>query len=58
MIPHTSAVTTLGLRAVGAVVNIEVDILAKHIERLVSPYTASDPGSEPAPDPTWAVDSL
>ncbi len=44
MIPHTSAVTTLGLRAVGAVVNIEVDILAKHIERLVSPYTASDPG--------------
>jgi riboflavin synthase len=35
-IPHTLAVTTLGSRDVGAAVNLEVDILAKYVERLVS----------------------
>ena len=45
VIPHTTAVTTLGLRGVGDVVNIEVDILAKHIERLVAPYAEPDPTS-------------
>ncbi|CAB4875005.1 unannotated protein [freshwater metagenome] len=46
VIPHTAAVTTLGLCGIGAVVNIEVDILAKHIERLVAPYSAPNPGPE------------
>ncbi len=40
VIPHTADVTTLGVKGPGAVVNIELDVLAKHIERLVAPYTA------------------
>ncbi len=39
VIPHTADVTTLGVKGPGAVVNIELDVLAKHIERLVGPYT-------------------
>lgn len=38
VIPHTAAVTTLGVKGAGAAVNIEMDVLAKHIERLVGPY--------------------
>ena len=38
VIPHTAEVTTLGVRGPGSVVNIELDVLAKHIERLVTPY--------------------
>lgn len=35
LIPHTLEVTTLGLRKAGDVVNLEVDILAKYVERLI-----------------------
>jgi riboflavin synthase len=35
VIPHTADVTTLGVRRAGDKVNIEIDILAKHVERLV-----------------------
>ena len=35
LIPHTLDVTVLGLRAVGDRVNLEVDILAKYVERLM-----------------------
>jgi riboflavin synthase len=35
LIPHTLAVTTLGTRAVGDRVNLEADVLAKYVERLV-----------------------
>jgi riboflavin synthase len=35
LVPHTLAVTTLGDRAPGDRVNIEVDVLAKYVERLV-----------------------
>lgn len=35
VIPHTGDVTTLGHRAVGDAVNIEIDVLAKHVERLI-----------------------
>ncbi len=38
VIPHTAEVTTLGSVEAGAVVNIELDILAKHVERLLEPY--------------------
>ena len=38
VIPHTASVTTLGFRPAGSRVNLEMDVLAKHIERLVSPY--------------------
>ncbi len=33
VIPHTAEVTTLGKRSVGDTVNIEVDVLAKYVER-------------------------
>jgi riboflavin synthase len=35
LIPETLAVTTLGLKQPGDKVNVEVDIMAKHIERLI-----------------------
>lgn len=35
VIPHTAEVTTLGHRKVGDAVNIEIDVLAKHVERLM-----------------------
>jgi riboflavin synthase len=38
VIPHTAEVTTLGHRPAGSRVNLEMDVLAKHIERLVEPY--------------------
>jgi riboflavin synthase len=38
VIPHTAAVTTLGFKGPGAAVNIEIDVLAKHIERLLEPH--------------------
>ena len=37
LVPHTLAVTTLGDLAPGDPVNIEVDVLAKYVERLVAP---------------------
>ena len=36
VIPHTAAVTTLGAKAPGDPVNIEVDVMAKYVERLVA----------------------
>lgn len=38
LIPETLAVTTLGLKSVGDTVNIETDILARHVERMLQ-YT-------------------
>jgi riboflavin synthase len=35
LIPHSLQVTTLGLRAVGEKVNLEVDVLAKYVEKLL-----------------------
>ena len=35
LIPETLAVTTLGSKQPGAKVNVEVDVMAKHIERLM-----------------------
>ena len=39
IIPHTQAVTTLGALAAGAAVNLEVDQLARYVERLLTPGT-------------------
>ena len=36
LIPHTLAVTTLGTLAEGDAVNLEVDVLAKYVERLTA----------------------
>ncbi len=35
IVPHTAAVTTLGRRRPGDLVNLEVDIVAKYVERLL-----------------------
>lgn len=37
VIPHTFAVTAMGRRHVGDTVNLEADVLAKYVERLVRP---------------------
>jgi riboflavin synthase len=37
IIPHTQAVTTLGALTAGAAVNLEVDQLARYVERLLAP---------------------
>jgi riboflavin synthase len=36
LIPTTLALTTLGRRSIGAPVNLEVDVLAKYVERLIT----------------------
>ena len=38
LIPETLSRTTLGARAVGEQVNLEADVLAKHVARLVATY--------------------
>ena len=35
LIPHTTEVTTLGHKSVGAKVNLEIDVVAKYVERLL-----------------------
>lgn len=46
IIPHTLAVTTLGLLKPGDMVNIEVDIIGKYVEKLLMDKTAgAEPGS-------------
>ena len=42
IIPHTLKVTTLGGLKVGSKVNIEVDLIGKYVEKLLSPRTQSD----------------
>ncbi len=39
LIPHTLDVTTLGERQAGDIVNIECDVIAKYVERLLGPTT-------------------
>ncbi len=45
IIPHTAEMTTVGMKAVGAAVNIETDMIGKYVERFVS-------GKGKAGDPT------
>lgn len=51
LIPHTSEVTTLGRRAPGDLVNVEVDVTAKHVERLVTHFLSADPDAAPSTRP-------
>jgi riboflavin synthase len=41
LIPHTQAVTTLGQKTIGMPVNLEFDLIAKYISRLVRRYVGS-----------------
>lgn len=45
LIPETLAATTLGSRAIGDRVNLETDILARHVERLLAFRAAPEGGS-------------
>lgn len=40
IIPHTAKVTTLGLKEIGAPVNLESDLIGKYVERLLGSGTA------------------
>jgi riboflavin synthase len=40
LVPHTLEVTTLGDRRPGDQVQLEVDVIAKYVERLVQPWTS------------------
>lgn len=46
IIPETRAVTTLGSATVGTDVNIEVDVMAKYVERLLAFAPAQHPSSQ------------
>ena len=47
IIPHTAQETTLGFKKVGALVNIEFDIIGKYVEKLLqsAPVLTSDGGT-------------
>ena len=45
IIPHTAEVTNLGAKQPGDLVNLEVDVLAKFVERLVSAYLQREDGA-------------
>jgi riboflavin synthase len=47
LIPTTLAHTTLGMRAAGDSVNIEVDVVAKYVQRLTEGYLAGRPDDRP-----------
>ncbi|MBP6631309.1 MAG: riboflavin synthase [Kofleriaceae bacterium] len=50
LIPHTVSATTLGERQVGQRVNLEVDVIAKYVEKLTAGYR--HPSSPP---PDWSA---
>ncbi|WP_027343365.1 riboflavin synthase [Hamadaea tsunoensis] len=46
LIPTTLELTTLGRKGIGDAVNIEVDIVAKYVEKLVAPQTGALKGEQ------------
>jgi len=55
IIPHTLAVTTLGLLKQGDLVNIEVDIIGKYVEKLLAEQSA-DTGSASRINPAFLAE--
>ena len=51
LIPHTAAVTTLGEKRAGSIVNLETDILGKYVEKLLQPAAPAQPQQSKI---TWA----
>lgn len=43
LIPETLRATTLGVRTPGDLVNLEVDVVAKYVERLTTPHLPGNP---------------
>ncbi len=61
LIPHTLAVTRLGGKVLGSLVNLETDLIVKHIDRLMEPYLGAERGpssSHPTPRREISVDML
>src|SRR5262249_20828867 len=64
LIPHTLSVTKLAEKVVGAPVNLEADLIAKHVERLVDAALerrAAIPAAattNPAPNPSLSLETL
>jgi riboflavin synthase alpha subunit len=50
LVPHTLNVTALGERAIGARVNIEVDVLARYVARQLDVGASGSPTGEPPAD--------
>jgi riboflavin synthase len=48
LIPTTLALTTLGRKQVGDLVNLEVDVVAKYVERLLAPAPSIQSPEDPA----------
>jgi riboflavin synthase len=47
IIPHTAKITTIGIKRIGAAVNIETDMIGKYVERFLR--GKSSPSDENAP---------
>lgn len=57
VIPHTWQQTTLHLRRVGDAVNLEADLVARYLERLVSPPVTGSPSqAHPPLSDQWLAD--
>jgi riboflavin synthase len=54
LIPHTLEVTTLGALRPGERVNLEVDLVARYLERLAAPFLESSAGAAAGRDPSHA----
>ncbi|MBI3620851.1 MAG: riboflavin synthase [Nitrospirae bacterium] len=50
VIPHTAKATTLGVKGAGAAVNLEADLMAKYLERLLTGDRADQGGAAPKID--------
>jgi len=57
LIPETLRATTLGLRTPGDLVNLEVDVVAKYVERLAAPHLAGN-GAAPEQNGVTAEEAL
>jgi riboflavin synthase len=58
LIPHTLAVTKLGDKAVGDAVNVEGDLIAKQVERLVAAHLGARPVAAPASEHELSLETL
>ncbi len=46
IIPHTASVTKFGGILVGTAVNIEVDLVARYVRQMLSPWLGASPPAE------------
>lgn len=46
LIPHSAAMTTLGLKKTGDVVNLEADVIGKYVEKLLGLHSADPQGKD------------